>query len=277
MRSPTRARGRRGAVWGASAAAVVLAAGLFAGCGGDGRPSGYVAVGAAGDTAPPGVPGDPTGGVRLVPLDGASGPPGGSIGPGATTGRPAAGDTATDGTEAGARGSGAGSAHAPAAGTPGGRAAGGAGSGTAGGTGSSGTGGPSGGSPASPDAPGSPGPSGSASPRPTSPSGTPPAGPAALVVSDPVRAGTDQRWCEDVTLVFRNPGGTAVRSGTVAFGTHVIDALGIDWATRRSTVTLPVPIAAGGREERTWTVCVDAWRVPLGMHIETRDVSVDWK
>jgi hypothetical protein len=22
---------------------------------------------------------------------------------------------------------------------------------------------------------------------------------------------------------------------------------------------------------------VDAWRVPLGMHIETRDVSVDWK
>jgi hypothetical protein len=24
-------------------------------------------------------------------------------------------------------------------------------------------------------------------------------------------------------------------------------------------------------------VCVDAWRVPLGMHIETRDVTVRWK
>ena len=37
------------------------------------------------------------------------------------------------------------------------------------------------------------------------------------------------------------------------------------------------PIAAGARTERTWTVCVDAWRVPLGMHIETRDVSVRWE
>jgi hypothetical protein len=24
-------------------------------------------------------------------------------------------------------------------------------------------------------------------------------------------------------------------------------------------------------------VCVDAWRVPIGMHVETRDVSVEWK
>jgi hypothetical protein len=24
-------------------------------------------------------------------------------------------------------------------------------------------------------------------------------------------------------------------------------------------------------------VCVDAWRVPLGMHVETREVDVRWK
>ncbi|MFI7297532.1 hypothetical protein [Streptomyces sp. NPDC050121] len=108
-------------------------------------------------------------------------------------------------------------------------------------------------------------------------------------MSDTVRAGTDQRWCEDVTLTLHNSGGTAVRSGTVTFGTHVVDALGIDWATRESTAPLPTPIAAGARAERTWTVCVDAmgvpplersreWgRVPLGMHIETRDVSVRWE
>jgi hypothetical protein len=42
-------------------------------------------------------------------------------------------------------------------------------------------------------------------------------------------------------------------------------------------VRLPAPIGAGAREKQTWTVCVDAWRVPLGMHIETRDVTVRWK
>lgn len=31
-----------------------------------------------------------------------------------------------------------------------------------------------------------------------------------------------------------------------------------------------------GRIERTWTICVDDWRVPLGMHVETQDVDVDW-
>jgi hypothetical protein len=91
-----------------------------------------------------------------------------------------------------------------------------------------------------------------------------------------VRAATDHRWCEDVTLGFHNSGGTAVRSGTVSFGTHIIGALGIDWATIESAEQLPVPIAPGAREQKTWTVCVDAWRVPLGMHIETRDVSVEW-
>ncbi|MFF4270668.1 hypothetical protein [Streptomyces sp. NPDC001536] len=101
--------------------------------------------------------------------------------------------------------------------------------------------------------------------------------PAVLTVSDPARAATDQRWCEKVTLVFRNSGGSAVRSGTVTFGTHIIGALGVDWGTVESAVALPAPIGAGAREERTWTVCVDAWRVPLGMHIETRDVDVRWK
>ena len=68
-----------------------------------------------------------------------------------------------------------------------------------------------------------------------------------------------------------------MRSGTVTFGTHIIGALGIDWATVESAEKLPAPIAPGAREEKTWTVCVDAWRVPLGMHVETRDVSVRWE
>ncbi len=100
--------------------------------------------------------------------------------------------------------------------------------------------------------------------------------PAALVWSEPVREATDRRWCEDVTLDFRNTGGSPVTSGVVTFGTHVIGALGIDWATVESTVGLPVPIDAGARREKTWTVCVDAWRVPLGMRVETRDVTVRW-
>jgi hypothetical protein len=116
----------------------------------------------------------------------------------------------------------------------------------------------------------------SPTPTPTT-SRTPPSGPAALQVSDPVRKATDHRWCEDVTLAFHNTGGTAVRSGTVTLGTHIIDALGIDWTTINSTEQLPAPIAAGTARTKTWTVCVDAWRVPLGMHVETRDVSVQWR
>ncbi|MET7485054.1 hypothetical protein [Streptomyces sp. NPDC005538] len=117
----------------------------------------------------------------------------------------------------------------------------------------------------------------SPSPTPTAASTTAPATPATLTWGTPVRAATDHRWCEDVTLGFRNSGGTAVRSGTVSFGTHIIGALGIDWATIDSTEGLSVPIAAGAHKDQTWTVCVDAWRVPLGMHIETRDVSVQWR
>ncbi|MFJ8138813.1 hypothetical protein [Streptomyces sp. NPDC096013] len=114
-------------------------------------------------------------------------------------------------------------------------------------------------------------------PVPTTASRTPaPRTPAALTWGTPARKATDKRWCEDVTLGFHNSGGTAVRSGTVTLGTHIIGALGIDWATIPATERLPAPIAAGARENGTWRVCVDAWRVPLGMHIETRDVSVEW-
>ncbi|WP_030780397.1 hypothetical protein [Streptomyces sp. NRRL S-920] len=79
-----------------------------------------------------------------------------------------------------------------------------------------------------------------------------------------------------MTVTFRNTGGSPVRSGTVTFGTHIIGALGIDWGTVESTVPLPVPVASGGERRRTWLVCVDAWRVPLGMRVETRDVSTKW-
>ncbi|MFI1029214.1 hypothetical protein [Streptomyces sp. NPDC020951] len=258
MRSPTRARGRRGAVWGASAAAVVVgAAGLLAGCGGGGHGRDYVAIGAAGDPTPPGAhtgdSADPTGGVRLVPLDG-----------GSPDGKPDPGTTGTTGTTAQEAGDGTSRLAEPGSGSPQ------ASTGQGGGSGQGGQEGGGGRTTPSSPVPTPTGPS-------PAPSGSAPAGPAALSVSEPVRAGTDQRWCEDVTLAFHNSGGTAVGSGTVTFGTHVVDLLGIDWATRESTAPLPTPIAAGARGERTWRVCVDAWRVPLGMHVETRDVSVRWE
>ncbi|MFK0152164.1 hypothetical protein ACIQVK_08785 [Streptomyces sp. NPDC090493] len=79
-----------------------------------------------------------------------------------------------------------------------------------------------------------------------------------------------------MTVTFANSGGTAVRSGTVTLGTHIIDLLGIDWSTVTSTEPVPAPVAPGSRKAKTWTVCVDAWRVPLGMHVETRVATVDW-
>ncbi|MFE9020103.1 hypothetical protein ACFYNL_16270 [Streptomyces sp. NPDC007808] len=78
-----------------------------------------------------------------------------------------------------------------------------------------------------------------------------------LAVGAPAREPADRCRRETVTLAFHNSGGTAVRSGTVTFGTRII--------------------GAGARKVRTWTVCVEAWRVPPGMHIETRDVSVRWE
>lgn len=79
-----------------------------------------------------------------------------------------------------------------------------------------------------------------------------------------------------MTVQFRNSGGTAVKSGSVMFATHIIGLLGVDWATITSRQALPVPIAAGAASSRTYGVCVEAWRVPLGMHVETRSVTASW-
>ncbi|WP_308280827.1 hypothetical protein [Streptomyces barringtoniae] len=141
------------------------------------------------------------------------------------------------------------------------------------------------GSPATPGTDGTDGTDSRTTPPATSPGPTPspapsrgkPPTPAVLSWGAPTTEPVDQRWCQKVAVGFRNSGGTAVRSGSVTFGTHIIGALGIDWGTVDSTVDLPVPIAPGAHEDHTWTVCVDAWRVPLGMHLETRDVSVRWK
>ncbi|MFE9368858.1 hypothetical protein ACFYM2_03585 [Streptomyces sp. NPDC006711] len=92
----------------------------------------------------------------------------------------------------------------------------------------------------------------------------------------PSRAAGAHRWCENVTVRFRNTGGTAVTSGSVTFATHVIGLLGVDWATLTSRQPLPVPIGAGVEVERTFGVCVDAWRVPLGIHVETRSATATW-
>ncbi|MGY0025168.1 hypothetical protein [Streptomyces sp. cg35] len=206
----------------------------------------------------------PTGKVRLVPLDSAE-----PDAPGASSGSPDAGGSRTEGTDgSAAAGSGAeqgasGSGSAADTGADGGGAAGE----------DTGQGAGQGGAANSPDTPSSSAPGGS-----SGGSGTPaPAGPAALKVSEPELKDADQRWCQDVTLVLRNSGGSAVRSGTVTFETHIIGSLGVDWATIESTEKLPVPIGAGEEKKKTWTVCVESWRVPLGMHVETRDVSVDWK
>ncbi|MEU9474206.1 hypothetical protein [Streptomyces sp. NPDC048191] len=236
-------RGRRGAVTAASAAVVVLG-GIVAACGSHGPDGGYAAVGPAGGPDGQGAAATPTGSVSLVPLDGAR------SGGGTPSGSPQ-----EPGSAAGA----------PGSARP---------------SGSSGTGGPEQTAPS----PGTPGPSGRTTPAPPAPDpstptpghSTPPT-PAALSWGRPATEATDQRWCQKVTVAFHNSGGTAVRSGSVTFGTHVIGSLGIDWATVDSTVDLPVPIAPGARRRPTWTVCVDAWRVPLGMHIETRDVSVRWE
>ncbi|MFJ3235124.1 hypothetical protein [Streptomyces sp. NPDC086787] len=239
-------RGRRGAVTAAVSAAVGCL-GVAVAAGGDGPSGGdYVAVGPVGISPP--VRLTPTGGVTLTPLDG-----GGGTGA-APSGSP----------------SGAGPSEVAPGGSAGPAAA------------ANGPGhlreahpGPSASAPSAPSAPSSAtSPSHPSAPGPTH---TPAPTPAALTWGAPAREGTDQRWCEEVTVAFRNTGGTSVRSGTVTFGTHVIGSLGVDWATVTSTQSLPVPIGAGAGTRKSWTVCVDAWRVPLGMHIETRDVTVQWK
>ncbi|MGI5196729.1 hypothetical protein ACQEVY_24285 [Streptomyces sp. CA-288835] len=256
MRQVTWIRGRRGAVAGASAAVVVCLGGVLAmSAGGGSDDDGYVAVGAAGGS-PPASGAAPTGEVSLVPLEGASG---------------GAEDRGSDGAPDGGGSGGArepGAEPLPGPSTSAGQGApeGEGGSGRAEGRGEGRT-------------EENPAPSSSAGDggSDNGGGGTAPNAPAALKVSEPERKPTDQRWCEKVTLDFHNTGGSAVRSGTVTFETHIIDSLGIDWATIKSAEKLPVPVNAGARKEKTWTVCVDAWRVPLGMHIETQDVSVRWE
>ncbi|MEV8451032.1 hypothetical protein AB0467_00140 [Streptomyces sp. NPDC052095] len=243
--------GRRGTLIAASAAVLCLG-GVLAACGGGAAEKGHAALGAAG-TDPGAGTGDAPGKVTLVPLD----PDGRSPGTGA-------------GADAGGRADGSGSGEK--AGRRGGNGSGGS------------SGGASGGASRSPS--GVPGRGTGATPRPTAPSApstpsgpsTPsapgtPSGPAELSVGDPVREAADERWCEKVTVEFRNTGGSPVRAGTVTFATHVIGSLGVDWATVESTGPLPAPIDAGAARTATYTVCVDAWRVPLGMHVETRDVT----
>lgn len=245
-------RSRRGAVAGASAALVCLG-GALASCGSaDG--DGYVAVGSGAGSPRPTVA--PTGDVTFVPLEGERPP--------ADSGRP---ESPSYPEGKGTSGTATGPGAQPAApGIPDGPASdsGSATQGSGSGSGRTTTDTPSASTPPPTSGPPADGPT--ATPSPT--------GPADLSVSEPERKPTDKRWCEKVTVEFRNTGGTTVRSGKVTLGTHVIDALGIDWATVESTRKLPAPIAVGSRREKTWTVCVEEWRVPLGMRIETQDVSV---
>ncbi|ROQ67477.1 hypothetical protein EDD93_1914 [Streptomyces sp. 840.1] len=283
--------GRRGTLIAASAAVLCLG-GSLAGCGDGTGGEGYTAVGAA-QSGPGRTPSGavaPSGKVTLVPLDGDR-RGGGDGRPGSTAPSGSPGSLRSPGSSA--KGRGTGGPGAP--GTPG-RTADGTGSGTGTGSGGGGTG-PTGGSggsngsgsggstPSGSNGPGDSGSSGgsngsggsTAPATPPAPGSTAPAGPAVLKVGAPGRAAADHRWCEKVTVEFRNTGGSPVRSGTVTFATHIIGGLGIDWATRESTAPLPAPIDAGAARKKTYTVCMDDWRVPLGMHVETRDVTAVWK
>ncbi|MGW7573120.1 hypothetical protein [Streptomyces sp. NPDC054765] len=283
----------------AAASAAVLCLGvLLTGCG-SAADQGYVAVGAAGpgDGHAPTRAVPPGGGVELTPLDG-----GGDHG---GTGDSAGGSGSSRDGDGGSGGGSRTRTGPSAAGSPGGSGKGEAADG-AGAPGSPSTSGaPSGPSappagahtghgatpptsPASPTSPGAPHsptrPGGSTpphgSPAPKPPSPTIPGGPdapAGLLIGKPVLAGTDVRWCQKVSLDFFNTGDRPVTAGTVTFGTHIIGGLGIDWATVTSTHKLPLPLAPGKGQTGTWRVCVDGWRVPLGMHLDTKDVAFGWK
>ncbi|PKV86867.1 hypothetical protein [Streptomyces sp. TLI_146] len=269
---------RRAALIGVSAAATLALGGTLAACGGDGGKP-YVAVGSE---APPGKAVPPHGKVELVPLDGAGET--GTAGPTRGSATPSGGgpDSKSGGGSAGSGGATNRTSPPGSTGTPGGGATSGtgapgngSGSGTAsGGSTSSGgaTGTPSGG-PTTGTTGGTAGTGGTPStPAPSTPAPTP----AALTLGTPTRTPTPTRRCETVAVPLRNTGGTPVKSGTLTFATHVIGLLGIDWATVTSTQPL-APVAARTATTRTYTVCLDAWRVPLGTHIETRFVTADWR
>ncbi|MFE0651848.1 hypothetical protein ACFVZH_24995 [Streptomyces sp. NPDC059534] len=262
--------------------AALCLGGALTACGdgdGDGDGEGYAAVGAG--PSPKGAVA-PSGAVTLVPLDGPTTP---GLTSSTSSPSPAPPDASTasgTGTSPGA-GDDTGTGTAPAAtqapGTPSGP--------TPGPDAPPAPGGPSTGGGTAPvpggqdptRTPTSPAPTTTTTRPPTTPGTTPPPepGPAVLTVSAPGLADGDRRWCERVTVTFRNTGGSAATSGTVTFATHVIGALGVDWATVTSTQSLPAPIAAGTARTRTYTVCVDSWRVPLGMRIDTRGVTAVWR
>ncbi|UIX32741.1 hypothetical protein [Streptomyces sp. GQFP] len=247
MLRPTRTtHDRRGTIALTTSAAIATCtlAGLLVACGGgDGQGEGYAAVEhpASGGTAVA-----PTGEVTFVPLEGRERESAPAKSPSAQESRPHPSATGPTG---------------PGSPTPGEASSNSTGTSTS--------------SPSAMPAPSEPAQTPTPLPVPT-PESPPPVGPARLTTSAPVLTPTDKRWCEKVTLTFHNTGGTPVRSGTVTFGTHIIDLLGIDWATIESRVALPVPIGAGETREQSWTVCVDAWRVPWGMRVETRVVGVEW-
>ncbi|MEU8757699.1 hypothetical protein [Streptomyces sp. NPDC048659] len=243
---------------------VVLAlclGGALTACGSGTDDEGYAAVG-AGSSPKGAVP--PSGTVTLVPLD--PGSPSGTSGTSPGTSAAAPGTT---------------TAPPPRTRTPGGSGTGTSGTSGTGGTNGTGgtTGTPSTTAPAATPKPTPPvNPPGTTPPPSTTPPGTtPPPAPAALTLSAPTLADTDRRWCESVTVTIRNTGGTATRSGTVAFATHIIGALGVDWATVRSSQPLPAPIGPGAARTQTYTVCVESWRVPLGMRVDTRSVTASWR
>ncbi|MFE0643296.1 hypothetical protein ACFW2Y_17015 [Streptomyces sp. NPDC058877] len=255
--------------------------GALTACGGGGDGEGYAAVGAA---HPPKGAAGPSGAVVLVPLESPTAPaltsstsfpspapPGAS--PSTDGAAPVPSGTSTPrvssrtdpGAESGA-GTATGSGPTAAPGSPG-RGTGSTAPSTGGGT-------PSRAPSRTPSVTPGPTPPGTPTPSPT-PTTAP--GPAVLTVSSPVLADGDRRWCERVTVTFRNTGGSTATSGTVTFATHVIGALGTDWATVTTQQPLPAPIAAGAARTHTYTVCVDSWRVPLGMRVETRKVTVAWQ
>ncbi|MFF6973226.1 MULTISPECIES: hypothetical protein [Streptomyces] len=255
------------------AAMALCLGGALTACG-SGDDDGYAAVGPIGPERASGTPEGvvpPKGGVSLLPLEPAGTPAAGGSRPRSTDS--SAPSTATPSPSSAAPGP----SSVP---SPAGRE-----SGSGGTEGSTGRGtAPPTGPPTTPEGPDGPGDSGPGSQKPPGsspptapPSGAkPPAGPPVITVGAPALAPTDRRWCEQVTVEFRNTGGRAAASGTVTFGTHIIGALGIDWATVNTHRPLPTPIAAGAARAETYTVCVDAWRVPPGMRIETRDVRADW-
>ncbi|MFJ6480643.1 MULTISPECIES: hypothetical protein [unclassified Streptomyces] len=267
-------RGSRAAATTLLALCCTAAAGLT-GCGGPAR-DGHVAVGAAapGPERGAGENVAPQGQVEFQQLGG----------PDVAGG--AAQSATTSSTSTGTAGSG----------TPGGPTAGGAT--TTGPGGSAGPTGTSAGPGRTPPSPGTPGtpttptvPSSATPPTPptspgtppgppdrpgTTPPAPPPSTPARLTLSAPVRAATADRWCERVTVTFTNTGTTPARSGTVSFATHIIGALGVDWATITTNQPLPAPLAGGASKAQTYTVCVESWRVPLGMHVDTQKVTATW-